>query len=104
MTQFSWQVDSRIFEIDVKKRLIRFFQLDFILSEDVLSHGDFLTVSLNEAVGVWILCEVKAINLIRFSVVRSDHSFTRYIEIRGVVYLCDLFLSFVAVNHLVNLV
>ncbi len=103
MTQFGWQVDSCIFEIDVKKRLLGLSQLDFVLSEDVLGHCDFLTVSLNEAVGVGILCEVKAINLVRFSVVRSDHSFTRYIEIRGVVDLCDLFWSSAAVEHLVNL-
>jgi hypothetical protein len=104
VTKFGWQVDSRIFEIYVKKRLLRFSQLDFVLSEDVLRHGDFLAVSLNKAVGVGILCEVEAINLVRFSVVRSDHSLTRYIEIRRVVDPCDLFWSFVAVEHLVNLI
>ena len=64
MAKFGWQVNARIFEIYVKKRLFEFFQLDFVLSEDVILHSDLLTVSLNETIGLRILVEVKAIYLV----------------------------------------
>ena len=64
MAKFGWQVNARIFEIYVKKRLPEFFQPDFVLSEDVILHGDNLTVSLFETVGFRVLAEVKAIYLV----------------------------------------
>ena len=64
MAKFGWQVNARIFEIYVKKRLPEFLQPDFILREDVILHGDLLTVSLNETVGFRVLAEVKAIYLV----------------------------------------
>jgi hypothetical protein len=79
VAKFGRKVYSRIFEIDVEKWLFGVPDSDFVLGENVLSHGHLLAVSLNKAVCVRILFPVETINLVGFRVVGGDDSLTRNI-------------------------
>ena len=64
MAKFGRQINVRIFEIYIKKRLLEFLQPDFVLRKDIIPHGDYLTVSLNETIGFRVFVEVKASYLV----------------------------------------